>query len=103
MPQASSAIAVIFVPTNLRFAVTQSYFDGLLTDIEGERGDLHPLLIREARGSFLIPHRDGNASPLGTLTVRAFQRPAWTFDKVLLIEKDDLRLMLEQAGWGKRH
>jgi hypothetical protein len=83
--------------------LTQSYFDDLLTEIEGERGDLHPLLIREARGSFLIPHRDGDALPLGTLTVRAFQRPAWTFNKVLLIEKDDLRLMLEQAGWGKRH
>jgi hypothetical protein len=25
------------------------------------------------------------------------------FNKVLLIEKDDLRLMLEQAGWAERH
>ena len=83
--------------------LTQSYFEDLLTDIEAEKGDLSPLLYREPRGSFSIPHRYGSATPLGTLTVRAFQRPAWTFNKVLLIEKEDLRLMLEQAGWGERN
>ena len=36
--------------------LTQSYFDDLLTDIEAEQGDLHPLLIREARGNYSIPH-----------------------------------------------
>jgi hypothetical protein len=41
--------------------------------------------------------------PLGTLTVRAFRRPAWTFNKVLLIEKDDLRFMLEKSGWAERN
>ena len=83
--------------------LTQAYFDDLLTAIEAEKGDLSPLLYREPRGSFLIPHRHGDATPLGTLTVRAFRRPVWTFNKVLLIEKDDLRLMLEQAGWAERH
>jgi DNA topoisomerase VI subunit B len=83
--------------------LTQSYFDDLLTEIEAKHGDLSPLLYREPRGSFLIPHRIRDATPLGTLTVRAFRRPAWTFNKVLLIEKDDLRLMLEQAGWADRH
>ena len=36
--------------------LTQSYFDDLLTHIEAEQGDLHPLLIREARGNYSIPH-----------------------------------------------
>jgi DNA topoisomerase VI subunit B len=84
-------------------SLSQSYFDDLLTEIEAEHGDLHPLLIREARGSFYIPHSHGAATPLGTLTVRRFHRPAWTFNKLVVIEKDDLRLMLEQAGWGERH
>jgi hypothetical protein len=83
--------------------LTQGYFDDLLTEIEAEQGDLSPLLYREARGNFLIPHQDNRAMPLGTLTVREFRRSAWTFNKVLLIEKDDLRYMLEMAGWAERH
>jgi hypothetical protein len=78
--------------------LTQGYFDYLLTEIEGETGELSPLLYREARGSFWIPHQHGSATPLGTLTVRDFRRPPWTFHKMLLIEKDDLRFMLERAG-----
>jgi hypothetical protein len=83
--------------------LTQSYFDDLVTEIEAEQGDLSPRLIREARGSFFVPHRYGEATPLGTQSVRAFRRPAWTFNKILVIEKEDLRLMLEQAGWPQRH
>jgi hypothetical protein len=41
--------------------------------------------------------------PLGTLNVRQFNRPAWTFNKIITIEKEDLRLMLEQARWDQRH
>jgi hypothetical protein len=80
----------------------QSYFDQLVTAIEAEHGDLHPLLIREARGNFRVPHL-GITVPLGTLAVRQFLRPAWTFNKIVAIEKEDLRLMLEQAGWDRRH
>ena len=83
--------------------LTQSYFDDLLTDIEGKHGDLHPLLIREARGNYSIPHFPDDAIPLGTQSVRAFQRPAWMFNKIVAIEKEDLRLMLRQARWDERH
>jgi DNA topoisomerase VI subunit B len=83
--------------------LTQSYFDQLLTAYEAEYGDLHALLIREPRGSFSIPHSHGDATPLGTVNVRKFHRPAWTFDKIIVIEKEDLRLMLEQADWDRRH
>jgi cell fate (sporulation/competence/biofilm development) regulator YmcA (YheA/YmcA/DUF963 family) len=41
--------------------------------------------------------------PLGTLNVRQFRRPAWTFNKIVIIEKEDLRLMLEQARWDERY
>ena len=82
--------------------LTQSYFDELLTEIEAEHGDLHPLLIREARGSFRIPHPRRHHAAWHT-DRPAFQRPAWTFNKIVAIEKEDLRLMLEQAGWDERH
>jgi hypothetical protein len=81
----------------------QAYFEQLVTELEAERGDLSPRLIREARGNFYIPHIDADAVPLGTVSVRNFRRPAWTFNKVVVIEKEDLRLMLEQAGWAQRH
>jgi hypothetical protein len=83
--------------------LTQSYFDTLVTEVEAEQGDLSPLLIREARGSFFVPHHSHEATPLGTQSVRAFRRPAWTFNKIVVIEKEDLRLMLEQAEWPQRH
>jgi DNA topoisomerase VI subunit A len=83
--------------------LTQGYFDTLVTELEAKHGDLHTLLIREARGSFYIPHQGGGATPLGTQTVREFRRPAWTFNKIVVIEKEDLRLMLEQSGWAERN
>jgi DNA topoisomerase VI subunit B len=84
--------------------LVQGTFDKILTAYEAEHGDLHPLLIREARGNFRIPHHQGGLTiPLGTLNVRGFRRPAWTFNKIVVIEKEDLRFMLEQAGWDFRH
>ena len=83
--------------------LTQGYFDRLLTEIEAERGDLHPLLIREPRGNYSVPHSPEGAIPLGTENVRAFQRPEWVFNKIIVIEKEDLRRMLHQAGWDRRH
>ena len=91
------------VPQRTGKELTQTYFDDLLTQIEAEHGDLHPLLIREARGNYSIPHSSADAVPLGTQSVRAFLRPPWAFNKIVAIEKEDLRLMLRQAGWDKRH
>jgi DNA topoisomerase VI subunit B len=81
----------------------QAYFDALVTELEAERGDLSPLLIREARGNYSIPHHPDDAIPLGTIAVREFERPDWTFNKIVTIEKEDLRLMLRLAGWDRRH
>jgi hypothetical protein len=64
------------VPQRTGKELTQAYFDDLLTQIEAEQGDMHPLLIREARGNYSIPHTLDDAVPLGTQNVRAFRRPA---------------------------
>ena len=84
--------------------LTQSYFDDLLTQIEAEQGDLHPLLIPRGARQLQYPALPcDDAIPLGTQSVRAFLRPSWAFNKIVAIEKEDLRLMLRQAGWDKRH
>ena len=80
----------------------QGYFDRLLTEWEFNNGALHPNLIREARGAYYVPHVRLER-PLGTLTVREFRRPPWTFNKILLVEKEDLRLMLQMSGWCERN
>ena len=81
----------------------QSYFDALLTDIENELGrDLSPLMFRDPRGAFYIPHL-AITTPLGTESVRAFRRPTWTFNKVLVIEKEDFVRALAVDGWGERN
>jgi hypothetical protein len=86
-----------------REELKQPYFDAIVTEWEAEHGDLSPLLIREARGNFYVPHIGAGAVPLGTLSVRDFRRPSWTINKIVCIEKEDLRLMLELAHWPERH
>ena len=84
--------------------LTQGYFDDLLTEIEAEQGDLHPLLIaRRAATTASRTPPTAKCHAVGTQSVRAFRRPAWAFNKIVAIEKEDLRLMLQQAGWDERH
>ena len=82
--------------------LTQKYFDKLLTKWEAKHGPLHSLLVRSARGWFYIPHLKRDI-PLGTREVAAFERPKWIFNKLLLIEKPDLKLILQESGWAERH
>jgi hypothetical protein len=81
----------------------QGYFNTLLTEYEAKHGDLHPLMYRSPRGFFRVPHSIGGAVPLGTASVEAFQRPTYRFNKILYIEKEDLRLALETSGWAERN
>jgi hypothetical protein len=78
--------------------LTQTYFNGLLTEYEAEHGELHPRMVRSPRGFFYVPHV-GLEIPLGTQSVAEFRRQAWTFNKILAIEKDDLRKALQVSGW----
>src|SRR5262249_27255240 len=48
------------------------------------------------------PHR-GDTIPLGTLTVEDYERPAWTYNKVVFIEKEGRVEALKAVRWPERH
>ena len=76
-------------------------FLGILDDYEKEHGEI-ALMYREPRGSITHPHRDETIT-LGTLMVEQYERPAWTFNKLLYIEKEGAQEALKQNRWGERH
>ena len=76
-------------------------FTAIITDYEAERGEIEGM-YREPRGSIYHPHR-GETITLGTLMVEEYERPAWTFNKVVYIEKEGFSEALKDARWAERH
>jgi hypothetical protein len=76
-------------------------FNAIITDYEAERGEI-PLMYREPRGSIYHPHT-GETITLGTLTVESYERPIWTFNKVVYIEKEGFSEALKEVRWAERH
>ena len=76
-------------------------FTGIITDYESEYGEIDGM-YREPRGSITHPHRDETIT-LGTLMVEEYERPAWTFNKLVYIEKEGANEALKAAGWLERH
>jgi hypothetical protein len=62
----------------------ESNFKRIITDYENENGEI-PLMFREPRGSIYHPHRR-ETIPLGTLTVKNYERPIWTYNKLCYID-----------------
>jgi hypothetical protein len=78
-----------------------SNFTGILDAYENENGEI-ALMYREPRGSITHPHRDETIT-LGTLMVEKYERPVWTFNKLLYIEKEGAQEALKQNRWPERH
>jgi hypothetical protein len=76
-------------------------FKAILTDYENENGEIDGM-YREPRGSIYHPHRKDDI-PLGTLTVEDYERPIWTFNKLVYIEKEGFSEALKDNGWPERH
>jgi hypothetical protein len=76
-------------------------FKKILTDYEAEFGEIEGM-YREPRGSIYHPHR-GETITLGTLMVEDYERPEWTFNKVVYIEKEGFSEALKDARWAERH
>jgi Topoisomerase 6 subunit A/Spo11, Toprim domain len=76
-------------------------FTAIVTEHEAEHGEI-PLMYREPRGSIYHPHR-GETITLGTLMVEEYERPLWTFNKLLYIEKEGFSEALKDVRWGERH
>jgi hypothetical protein len=81
--------------------LTTANFDNIITDHENEHGEI-PLMYREPRGSIYHPHR-GETITLGTLTVENYERPVWTYNKILYIEKEGWLEALKAVRWPERH
>jgi hypothetical protein len=76
-------------------------FKAIITDYENEQGEI-PLMYREPRGTLYHPHRTETIA-LGTLMVEDYERPAWTFNKLVYIEKEGYSEALKDVRWGERH
>lgn len=61
-----------------------------------------PGVYYEPRGTLHEPHT-GRALPLGTQQVEDYRLSAWTYDKILYIEKQGLWPVIEQAQLGERY
>jgi len=75
-------------------------FGKVITEHEAEHGDL-PGLYRDNRGSLYHPHLR-QTIPLGTLSVEGYERPAWTFNKILYSEKEGFFSILQDERWPER-
>jgi hypothetical protein len=77
---------------------TYDYFCDVITDHENKIGQDIPKMYRDNRGTLYHPHT-GEEIPLGTLNVEGYQRPAWTFNKILYCEKEGFFPILKDVGW----
>jgi hypothetical protein len=76
-------------------------FSKVVGDYETEHGPL-PGMFRDSRGTLYHPHRQQEI-PLGTREVEGYERPAWTFNKILYCEKEGIVSILRQSRWPERH
>jgi hypothetical protein len=77
-------------------------FCRIVAEIEDERDDDLPGMYRDYRGVLYHPHRHEDI-PLGTLSVEQYERPEWTFNKVIFIEKDSFFQTLKEDGFPERY
>ena len=81
--------------------LTYENFCKVLTEYEANKGELEGM-YRDPRGSLYHPHLHQEIS-LGTIAVERYEHPAWTFNKVLFIEKEGFFAVLKEARWPERH
>lgn len=77
------------------------YFATIITEYEAEYGELAGM-YRDPRGVLYHPHT-GDLLPIGTISVEDYQRPAFTFHRILYIEKEGFFEILRQAKWPERN
>lgn len=77
------------------------WFCKLITQHEDATGEDIPGMFRDPRGTLYHPHQRRDIA-LGTIAVESYARPAWTFNKVLYIEKEGFFENLKAIGWPER-
>jgi len=82
--------------------LTFSYFSPpLLTEYEEQHGEI-PGLLFDGRGHFQEPHR-AIEFELGTKEVNNYQIPDYEYDKILFVEKEGFKPILDAAQVGPRN
>ena len=89
------------VKTETGKTLTTNHFNAIMTDYENEYGDI-PGMYHEPRGTLYHPHLHEYIS-LGTQMVEECERPIWTFNKLLYIEKEGFTPALVEMQWPERH
>lgn len=82
--------------------LTYTYFAQIITKHEAALGHDLPDIYRDARGTLYHPHT-GQSISIGTLAVEKYERPTWTFNKILYIEKGGFFPLLVDEKWPERH
>jgi len=77
-------------------------FTDVIGAYEADQGHDLPGVYRDTRGLLYHPHT-GEVIPLGTLAVEEYERPAWSFNKVLYCEKEGFFPLLIDAQWPERN
>jgi hypothetical protein len=88
-------------PDGEPFELNWKYFCDVVTDHEAESGDI-PGLTRDPRGTLYHPHTREEI-PLGTRTAENYERPEWTFNKILYCEKEGFIEVMKADGWPERN
>ena len=81
-------------------ALTIGNFKSIITDYEAEEGEI-PACTGSRAARCIFPHRRETIT-LGTLSVEDFERPPWTFNRLLYIEKEGFSEALKDIGWPER-
>ena len=89
-----------YVITRMGKQPDYNYFCRVLTEYEAENGNI-PAMYRDPRGVLYHPHLKEEI-PLGTISVANYERPEWTFNKILYSEKEGFFTILKDAKFPER-
>lgn len=78
-----------------------NYFCQVITDYESDYGEIEGM-YRDPRGTLYHPHT-GEEIPLGTIAVQNYNRPTWTFNKIIFIEKEGYFASLRDVGFPEKY
>lgn len=78
-----------------------NYFTQILTQYESDYGRI-PGMYRDPRGYLYHPHMRRRI-PLGQQFIEHYQRPRWTFNKMIYIEKKGLLETLLSVDWPEQN
>ncbi|KGP81393.1 hypothetical protein P364_0114350 [Paenibacillus sp. MAEPY2] len=78
-----------------------NYFCQVITEYEAYYGNIVGM-YRDPRGTLYHPHT-GEEIPLGTIAVQNYNRPQWTFNKIIFIEKEGYFASLRDVGFPEKY